>query len=205
MLFRSYQEGGGADLHHLRPSIDTVNRFKLNYAFGNVRDCGASNVKSTVSCGKNVAWTGVKSGTTYFEVLDNVKGDVARILLYIYVRWQQPNLYSDVADKYLPPLDTDYANNSNTGIKVVESLDTLLQWCENDPVDEWEMGRNDQVENVQGNRNVFIDYPELAWQLFGLEVPQMQTPSGNARRAVFTVRAEPSEGEIGRASCRERV
>ena len=187
-----YQEGGGADLHHLRPSVDTVNRFKLNYAFGNVVDSGAGSVRSTEVNGKTVAWTGVKSGTTYFEVLDNVKGDVARILLYVYVRWKQPNLYSDVAAENLPPLDTDYSSNYNTGVKVVEDLDTLLQWCREDPVDEWEMGRNDQVENVQGNRNVFIDYPELAWRMFGMEIPQMQTPSGNALRAGFTVCAEPS-------------
>jgi hypothetical protein len=51
-----------------------------------------------------------------------------------------------------------------------------------DPVDTWEMGRNEVVEAYQGNRNVFIDYPELAWLLFGEEVPDdMVTPSGIAK------------------------
>ena len=40
------------------------------------------------------------------------------------------------------------------------------------------MRRNDLIESIQGNRNVFIDYPEFAFQLFGREVPAMPTPSG---------------------------
>ena len=65
----------------------------------------------------------------------------------------------------------------------MESLDTLLQWCEEDPVDQWEMARNDLTQQVQGNRNVFIDYPELAWLMFDREVPaDMPTPLRRGRR-----------------------
>jgi hypothetical protein len=64
---------------------------------------------------------------------------------------------------------------------VFQSIDVLLEWCALDPVDTWEMGRNEVVENIQGNRNVFIDYPELAWLLFDREIPDnMVTPSGEA-------------------------
>ena len=49
-----------------------------------------------------------------------------------------------------------------------------------DPVDTWEMGRNEVVYAIQGNRNVFIDYPELAWLVFDREVPEDAiTPSAN--------------------------
>ena len=92
----------------------------------------------------------------------DLRGDVARGMLYGYVRW------------------------GNTGKMwgtdgVIESLDVLLKWMEADPVDTWELGRNDSVESITGTRNVFVDYPELAFQLFGQEVPEtMKTPSGEA-------------------------
>ena len=149
--------GGGADLHHIRPSDAVVNSTRGNKKYGNA-DGG-----KTVY-GSNPA-TGYLGGTygTYFEPNDNVKGDVARICLYVYVRW-----------------------NSNWGAanitNVFQSIDVLLEWCALDPVDTWEMGRNEVVQDIQGNRNVFIDYPEYAWLIFGREVPDnITTPSGEAK------------------------
>ena len=63
---------------------------------------------------------------------------------------------------------------------VMESKSVLLEWVEEDPVDTWELGRNDSVESITGTRNVFVDYPELAFVLFGEEIPNMTTPSGKA-------------------------
>ena len=151
--------GGGADLHHIRPSDASVNSTRGNKKFGDLNGAG------TAKYGSNPA-TGALGGyynSTYFEPLDNVKGDIARICLYVWVRW-----------------------NSNWGAdsvtEVFQSIDVLLEWCELDPVDTWEMGRNEVVQAIQGNRNVFIDYPEYAWLVFGREVPtDMQTPSGAAK------------------------
>lgn len=104
-----------------------------------------------------------KSSGYYFPDCENppasVKGDCARICLYVYTRW------------------------GNTGRMwgssgVMESLDVLLDWMEEDPVDTWEMGRNDAVQAITGTRNVFVDYPEYAWLLFGKDVPNtVYTPS----------------------------
>ncbi len=151
--------GGGADLHHIRPSDAVVNSTRGNKKYGN-----ASGGKAVY--GSNPA-SGVLGGysSTYYEPLDNVKGDVARICLYVYVRW-----------------GSQWGADSVT--EVFQSVDVLLAWCEMDPVDTWEMGRNEVVEDIQGNRNVFIDYPEYAWLIFGREVPSdMQTPSGEALSA----------------------
>ena len=149
--------GGGADLHHVRPSDASVNSSRGNKKYGNV-DGG------TAKYGNNPA-TGYLGGhydSTYFEPLDEVKGDVARICLYVWVRW-----------------GSSWGADSVT--EVFQSIDVLLEWCELDPVDTWEMGRNEVVQDIQGNRNVFIDYPEYAWLIFGREVPSsMQTPSGEA-------------------------
>lgn len=90
----------------------------------------------------------------------DLRGDVARITLYVYVRW---------------------GNTSKMWGKsgVMESLTVLLKWMQEDPVDTWEMGRNDSVQSLTGTRNVFVDYPEFAWLLFGKSVPtNMTTPSG---------------------------
>ena len=149
--------GGGADLHHIRPSDAVVNSTRGNKKYGNTNG-------GTAKYGSNPA-TGYLGGyynSTYFEPTDNVKGDVARICLYVYVRW-----------------GSDWGADSIT--EVFQSVDVLLEWCALDPVDTWEMGRNEVVQDIQGNRNVFIDYPEYAWLIFGKEVPDdMVTPSGEA-------------------------
>ena len=148
--------GGGADMHHIRPSDAGVNSSRGNKKYGE------SGTNATQKLGTDPA-VGVLGGTynsTYFEPVDEVKGDVARICLYVYVRWNS-------------------AWGADSITEVFESVDVLLEWCELDPVDTWEMGRNEVVGSIQGNRNIFIDYPEYAWLLFGREVPQdMTTPSG---------------------------
>ncbi len=150
--------GGGADMHHIRPSDNGVNSSRGNKPYGNA-GAGANEKYGSAAA------SGVLGGyynSTYFEPLDSVKGDVARICLYVYVRWNSQWGASNIT-------------------QVFESVDVLLDWCEQDPVDTWEMGRNEVVGDIQGNRNVFIDYPEYAWLIFDREVPtDMVTPSGEA-------------------------
>ena len=148
--------GPGADLHHIRPSENLTNSNRGNRLYGNVSG-------GTTSKGNLSGLVGGEYTSSYYEPLDNVKGDVARICLYLYVRY-----------------GASYPKCSSI-TNVFQSVDVLLEWCALDPVDTWEMGRNEVVEAYQGNRNVFIDYPELAWTLFGRTAPSdMTTPSGEA-------------------------
>lgn len=154
-------KGGGADLHHVRPSDSGVNSSRGNKKYGE----SGTNPSTKTGTDPAVGYVGGTYNGTYFEPLDNVKGDVARICLYVYVRW-----------------NSDWGANDIT--KVFQSVDVLLEWCELDPVDTWEMGRNEVVGAIQGNRNVFIDYPEYAWLLFGKDIPNdMTTPSGEAKNS----------------------
>ena len=166
---------GGCDLHHLRPTNSSVNSTRSNFCFGNVKllDTGSETYQYS---GNTVLWydgdymenSSDKVGNDILglvEVNDNIKGDVARVLLYVYVRWEEPNLFENTPNPVIGPND-----DKNVGLRVMYNLDTLLQWCKIDPVDTWEMSRNDCTESVQGNRNIFIDYPEFAWLLFGREV-----------------------------------
>lgn len=190
------EHNGGCDLHHLRPTDSTINSTRSNYTMGNVRGV-LENYQTKTYGGKTVLYYSPENDLV--EVNDNIKGDVARIMLYVYVRWGQPNLTETVAAANLPRPDSD--DDKNNGIKVMESVDTLLQWCEQDPVDEWEMSRNDSVQGVQGNRNVFIDYPELAWLLFDRPLPNdMDTPSGYAKeeqKPTYEITAKSSREDWG--------
>lgn len=169
-----YQKNGGADLHHLRPAVASLNNAKSDHTFGYINGTFSEGYRKGVI--NDTVLYYVSSQSDLFECKDDVKGDVARILLYVYCRWEQPNLYTSLSEEELPVFDSD--DNKNSGKKVIEDLDTLLLWCENDPVDTWEMERNNLTEEVQGNRNVFIDYPELAWQLFSRDLPEgMSTPT----------------------------
>ncbi len=104
--------------------------------------------------------------SSFFDPGESVRGDCARIILYGYTRWG----------------NTSYMWGSSG---VIENLDILLRWMEEDPVDTWEMGRNDACESILGVRNVFVDYPEYAFLLFDREIPaDMVTPSGIASSGV---------------------
>lgn len=93
--------------------------------------------------------------------LPDLRGDVARLMLQHLMRWGNTSYF--------------YGTSG-----VIESRAVLLQWMENDPVDTWEMGRNDAVQRITGVRNVFVDYPELAFILLGESVPSnYTTPSSS--------------------------
>ncbi len=191
---------GGSDLHHLRPAYEKLNLLKLNWGFASIKNDNTwKNTKILeYPSGKNALWRAEKKKETFIDVKDDVRGDVARILLYIYTRWREPNLYSDIVDSdgnpdtsKLPELDTD--DKKDTGERVIYDKATLLDWMKNDPVSEWEMKRNDLTQDIQGNRNVFIDYPELAWLIFDENVPaDMDTPSrplGQSRTEIYKISA----------------
>ena len=141
----------GSDLHHLRPADPVVNSTRGNKPYGEVSS--GTTVKRSA--------TGTVAGvynSTYFEPNDHIKGDIARVLMYVYVRWGETNL-------------TD----------VIQSKAVLLNWNKLDPVDCWEMGRNDVIQSIQGNRNVFIDYPEFCYTVLGYSIPSgLVTPTSGS-------------------------
>jgi len=129
--------GPGADCHHLRPADPKVNSTRSNYKMGEV-----SNGTQIMYNGKG---TGCYIGSSTFEPADRIKGDVARIYLYLLVRY--PSLYSNLSS--------------------VANIETLIKWNALDPVDNMEVRRNNAAAVIQGNRNPFIDHPEfvnLIWK-----------------------------------------
>lgn len=160
-------DGGGdneVDIMMIRPETSSNNSSRGNKAYG------------------------VSSGYYYPNLSDtyDVRGDVARTILYVYVRWGTE--------------EPEVLNNMWGSAGVMESKEVLLDWMEVDPVDTWEMGRNDSVESITGTRNVFIDYPELAFALFDEQIPQMTTPSGNAGVEAYQITAKSNNDAYGTVS-----
>ena len=156
--------GGNAvetDLNAMRPVDPTANSSRNNNKYGEV----ASGYTTFKTSSKNGSVICGYYKNSIFEPLDSVKGDVARIVLYDYVK--TPNMKSVT--------------------EVFSSVSTLLNWNKQDPVDTYEMSRNDSVQSIQGNRNPFIDYPELGWLVLGYSVPSgIKTPSGQGNTSTTT-------------------
>lgn len=110
-------------------------------------------------------------GTDTWETWIGRKGDVARALLYMDVRYEggthgitsasEPDL---ILTDNPSLIVSDASNNKSTAYMGL--LGTLLEWHYLDPVDDDERIRNDIVYSYQGNRNPFIDHPEWVECIF---------------------------------------
>ena len=100
-----------------------------------------------------------------FEPRDEVKGDVARMIFYMMVRYYI-ELELEIIDN---PMDlfsgAQEAINSN--MPIYGDLEDLLQWHVDDPVSQKEIDRNIAIYRYQGNRNPFIDYEHFVDLIFG--------------------------------------
>lgn len=144
--FKSEDYYAHTDIHHLFASEKGINGSRGNKDFNNVSG-GSSD-----SYGNK--WTG-----SFFEPRDEVKGDLARAMFYMVVR------YNDEKELDLELVDSATASSSNkTG--QLGFLSTLLEWNLLDPVSEKEKTRNEKAYEIQGNRNPFIDYPEWVNYLY---------------------------------------
>lgn len=141
-----------SDIHNLRPSHQSPNSARANYPFTEIPDANAN-------------WYGVDANGDYYstssqpagfddfserisgewEPREDRKGDVARQVFYFFTMY--PHAAGDIT--------------------VIADPLTLIQWHLNDPADALEIQRNDRIEQVQGNRNPYIDDPELAVKAWG--------------------------------------
>jgi len=96
--------------------------------------------------------------------LGSYRGDAARVIIYDYIVYGKWGSFSNKMFRSEVKADLQ-AQVGTASCSVFESLAVLLKWHMNDPVSLTEMVRNDGGQNYQGNRNPFIDYPELAIQM----------------------------------------
>jgi endonuclease I len=139
----------GTDLHNLRPTDKSV-----NYDRGD-KDFGYATTQHDECTECNLSFN-------YWESPNSVKGDIARTLFYMDVR------YDGMLDEPELSLFDGYTQTS-VGSGKFGKLCTMYQWNVDDPVDNRESERNIAIFDIQNNRNPFIDYPNLVMDIWGEE------------------------------------
>ncbi len=150
--------GGGEymayrDLHHLFPSDGTTNMSKSNNPLGIVE--GIPTTDNGVSKVGRASYLGYQGNV--FEPDDEYKGDFARAYLYV------ATIYQDLTHLWKSPM---LDNNTYPAWKPW-AIDLLIDWHKQDPVSQKELKRQEVVYDIQGNRNPFIDYPDLVDYIWG--------------------------------------
>ena len=210
--------GGGArgDAMHLIAGNGYANNIHSNYFYGYVNtsssytNCGSkySNLSGNL-LGKSKTLGG---STNVFEPQDCDKGDIARAIFYMVARYNYlSGSDSDGIDGANPNLSlsqslSDWKNSgytSSTSTKGYMGIMTdLLAWHHADPVDEYEIHRNNLLyTNFTKNRNPFIDFPEWADFIWGsvnyngsTYVSHSTTPTGYATPSSDTINGYNSGG-----------
>lgn len=174
--------GARGDLMHLWAADGLSNNLHSNYSYGYVDKTKSYDVPNGISYASNnlkgISKT-LGSGTV-FEPQDSDKGDIARAMFYMAARYNNydgdtnidsnnPSLRLTSSASVPSSFTSTTSNPGECGI-----IADLLEWNKLDPVDEYEIHRNNLLfKNYTNNRNPFIDFPQWADLIWG-------NKSGNA-------------------------
>lgn len=139
------------DLYNLMPCEGKINRTKSNFPMGIV-----------VSGDKGNGWTKVGEGTDgkkYWEPAGPWKGDFARGYMYMATAYQDYNWKGEQALQILQ--QGAYPTLQKWAYKL------YIQWAKADRPDAVEIKRNNDVAKIQGNRNPYVDFPNLMEYVWG--------------------------------------
>lgn len=166
----------GCDAHNLHMADGTGNQQgHNNLPFGEVVKV-KEEIKSAVT-GEIVGHVGTGTyGNEVFEPLDKDKGDIARSIFYMAARYHN---YENLGEEESPSIilgnnvkrvETIEPSETKENPAIYGELDDLLAWNALDPVTDFERYRNDLIyNNIQGNRNPFVDFPSWADACFDPE------------------------------------
>lgn len=156
---KSWWGGGNNDAYkdcfHLNPSNSDANSRKSNYPMAEISGGTWDNGVTFIGKPKSGQGGGAK---TVYEPADEYKGDFARVFFYMFTVYDNISWTSDC--------DWMYDKSSDLTLKPW-AYQLLLKWAKQDPVSQKEIDRNEAVSKKQGNRNPFIDCPELAEYIWG--------------------------------------
>lgn len=182
--------GAGSDIHHIRPTINSINSSRNNSLYGIVESKDKRDAYAKYYNKTNTTDATAANGTLYgylngslsddgvFEPTDNIKGDVARIVMYLYMHYSSEvsanlsrvNVSNSTTKSKAGALDISnivYTSRHNESDADDAAFDLLVAWSESDPVDSFEANRNNYCASITGTRNPFIDHPEYASYIWG--------------------------------------
>jgi len=148
--FPDEDDNAYTDVHNLKPCDRSVNSSRGTKDF----DFGGNQHSEASDC---------LTDSDSWEPPDYVKGDIARILFYMVVRYD-PGVDHENNTFDLELVDYTTPNNTEP---ILGKLSSLLDWHLSDPVDDFEINRNQIIFGFQENRNPFIDHPNLVNYLWG--------------------------------------
>lgn len=148
------------DLYNLMPCEQKINSSKSNYGMGVV-----TNVKTDNGCTK--VGTGANSKKLW-EPADKWKGEFARGYMYMATAYQDFTW----SGEGLTSLE-----NNNWPTLQKWAYDLYLQWAKADPVNQMEVERNAAVAQIQGNRNPYVDFPNLMEYVWGDSIAKPFDPA----------------------------
>lgn len=145
------------DLHNLRPADRSVNTQRSDRDFD---DGGDPHPEAE----------GVRWDKDSWEVPDEVKGDVARAMFYMALRYDGTGSWTDRKGRIRrePRLVLIEGDSPETQEPLLGRLSALLRWNRDDPPDEAERTRDAGVKALQGNANPFVEDPGLVERLWGV-------------------------------------
>ena len=169
------------DLYNLMPSEQKINSAKSNYPMGEVS-------KATTDNGCTKVGTGSK-GYKLWEPADKWKGDFARAYMYMATTYQNFTWKGTQALQILQK--GDYPTLQPWAYKL------YISWAKTDAPDETETSRNEAVSRIQGNRNPFVDFPNLMEYIWGDSTDYAFDPGTTLCTSEYTPGGEaPEQGTI---------
>lgn len=147
------------DLFNLYPADATANGRKSNNPIG-VVDGNVAYTNGVTKVGKSTSYR-ADSLITVWEPADQWKGDFARTYFYM------ATCYSHMTSLWTTTEGLLTVDPNSPLLMRPWVYNLMLEWAEADPLDEIEQERCEAIFGIQGNRNPFVDYPELCQYIWG--------------------------------------
>ena len=166
----------GTDIFHIYPTSKNVNSLRSNHPYGEVKTSSNTTgngsqygtaldiyVDVATIAGNNLVGT---INQQVFEPVDEYKGDLARSYMGTMIKWAGDYQADFTSSDGATIFSGNYTAAGYFGLTSY-GVALLMKWHRQDPVSQKEIDRNNGIQQTQGNRNPFIDYPYLAEYIWG--------------------------------------